>query len=193
MMCRVKYNRSMRRIFGVLFNTLALLALGLCVATVTLWARSYRMAEWVTNVDAQRKFAASSAFGEIGFSVDNDVDTRRRKGSWQYDAYPYPERYIARSTGNTVTWWGRAGIRYQVNVYPFLSSNPLLAPLPDIVERRWLIPHWMVAAVFGIVPLARVTAWIGRRRSKRHGLCTVCGYDLRATPGRCPECGTIRA
>jgi len=41
-------------------------------------------------------------------------------------------------------------------------------------------------------PIVALFVW-DARTPRRRGVCANCGYDLRATPDRCPECGAIPA
>ena len=59
------------------------------------------------------------------------------------------------------------------------------------VSIRQGIPMWLVVAVTAVLPVGRAVAFLRSTWANRHrsGHCRNCGYDLRATPGRCPECG----
>jgi hypothetical protein len=49
------------------------------------------------------------------------------------------------------------------------------------------IPLWLCSIALGYFGLK----FLKSARAVESSLCRVCGYDLRATPDRCPECGTI--
>jgi hypothetical protein len=59
--------------------------------------------------------------------------------------------------------------------------------------QSFTVPAWLLILAFAILPASGVFPFVRRRlgRPPQDGtrMCDRCGYDLRASPGRCPECG----
>jgi hypothetical protein len=64
---------------------------------------------------------------------------------------------------------------------------------PNPQYRALVIPVLWPVAMTLTVAGAMVTARLRQRRRAAAGRCAACGYDLRGTPDRCPECGTAAA
>ena len=54
-----------------------------------------------------------------------------------------------------------------------------------------IVPYWFAMLLTLPLPLFIVTRRMRRSCAILSGRCAKCGYDLRASPERCPECGTI--
>ncbi len=79
-------------------------------------------------------------------------------------------------------WWGGA-------LHPWV----LIALIGMLLELRvlwwfwWAVAGWIL--IFVLLMLARLREQEVIRRV-REQICVECGYDLRASLDRCPECGT---
>ena len=86
----------------------------------------------------------------------------------------------------------RAWARFGFGTWTELCADGghFLSPLP---QRVVFLPLWVIVLAAAIAP----TTWFVRSRVERHrtalNICLVCGYDLRATPECCPECGKVPA
>ena len=112
-----------------------------------------------------------------------------------------PPGGVGRANGELLSerGWFRFVLRLRRTKEHPSPSQPIGLPFMELLHWResgglqvgWQlrVHAWLIAVTLGTVIGALVfTPWRARRRG-RGSLCTSCGYDVRATPDRCPECG----
>jgi hypothetical protein len=203
-----------------LLDLLTALSLVLCVAAVAIWVRSYWV--WDTfscrrvgGADVLAEEGGWLAFvnrGQVGAgftrnvarypSADGAAAVRAALASrgvgLRWDRRPPAPR----PTGPTSTAWQRLGF------YGAWSTTPARGPSMRVgnarvraldmvtTERSVTMPCWLPVALAAAGPglgLVRVRRRRRAARLRQKHKCPACGYDLRATPDRCPECGTTPA
>jgi len=96
--------------------------------------------------------------------------------------YPYAVQSLAR--------WERAGVTY--HRWYMTAGRAAQAPVLGRFAEVRVAPAWPPLISLALISLWVMLAVRGRRRARRDGgRCLQCGYDLRATPQRCPECGSV--
>jgi hypothetical protein len=188
-----------------LLKLLTALSLLLCVAVVVLWVRSYRVRDDIElqTVDHRHRSFTTYYFDLSGGSVFASrsrvacLDEEQFAGTlahselgWQRATRPASsntgKRMAARALGPGERRWAGFGLGYIQH-----RLGPPAYRIDTRSDSLW-IPMWMLVALLSVPP----ACWLSQRWQrgrKRAGLCSACGYDLRASPGRCPECGTIEA
>jgi hypothetical protein len=189
-----------RRLGRILLNFLTTLSVLLLLAAGVLWVRSVHHAERIIwgwrdvflwgVVDTDMWF--ESRFGRIVFQrevrqpmfVDavatydvRDVSVREHR-TWEYQQ--------VQSNWNHDFILGRTlGFEWRRMV---VGSGGFSFDVTTAV-----VPYcWVLLAGAALPGVRLLRALRGRTCCKRRrfsGLCLSCGYDLRATPDRCPECG----
>jgi hypothetical protein len=92
-------------------------------------------------------------------------------------------------------WEDRYGLRAKYGVCAWLRDTKTEEVEPDrlrwrphVGEYMWGREYVRVPLWIPFAPLFVLTVWAFRAKRQQAGHCA-CGYDLRASPHRCPECG----
>jgi hypothetical protein len=131
-----------------------------------------------TVIYVHRRHIPWSSFGEAGLAQFNADHPPRAR--WHFGWLDGGHRAVARLPRRTR--WNAIGFHYAAHTVRFAFSTEH--------HRVLAVPAWLPIVVLmpaGVL-LLRAHWWRPRRR-RRLGLCDTCGYDLRGTPDRCPECG----
>ena len=155
----------MQRFRRRLFNGLALISVILCFTTAGLWVQSYFYYDQMIAGSGARRWLILFYGGMAQVGQSRVGPGGAPVFSWK--ALPRDDRDINNLYSDARPWF----FHFVHNATGWAASSPM----------------WMLLSV----PLALLIGHLYVSRRMPPGVCAKCGYDLRATPNRCPECGKI--
>jgi hypothetical protein len=185
----------------ILFSLATILSLGIGLALAALWVGSHTSPRYLVYIQPPQaadgggvRARAAEVYvirGQVSarFSHFHAADVSKLKGP--LEIHQTPQWRFGSDYGsmhNEVTyetaWWNRLGFRYLrwAGRYWTGATGRML---------YFTVPLWAVVLPWLVLPVGVVVRLANRRRRAHRGLCPRCGYDLRATLERCPECGTV--
>lgn len=165
---------------------LSLISLLLCLLSAFLWIISTGRAD---SFSLSREQQSARQHQLVGRGVSNVVWIYSSAGfcqigieRWAYFASNEPFIWVWRSRHDRLDQ-----IRTSMNISGWWKGGPNKATWSTSIQ----FPYALTAVIFAILPLVNLMLHRRRRRRVLEHQCVGCGYDLRATPDRCPECGMV--
>ena len=163
-----------------LITLASVVSIVLCLAAAAAWVMSYPFGdEWRHLAFGRFGFVLSSHKGQIGVQgfVDGGAD---RLLVFGVHVDELDDMSLMVHQTHTAGGFGA-----RVGVVTGRFGDPITRCLGIFM------PHWFGVMIAGVPSLL----WYRRRLAERHvasgHFCGKCGYDLRATPTCCPECGEL--
>lgn len=193
--------RDDRKMTRRLITIVSAISLLLCVAISALWARSYghrdassfhyRGQHWeLVSQRGQLRMDNQPERDDEVRQYDEDARLWVEKTHKLDDAHDQAVRALDHPDPNDPRHrkaWKRA-----YDTLLELDQSFKSQPQPTAVSKyvAHSSPDSIAIIVTAMLPLVWLAKPFGPRRLDREGLCSACGYDLRASKLRCPECGT---
>ena len=180
------------------------------LAVLILWVRSYSVRDTVkryemwevptgkTSITSHLRLSVlESQRGAWTFAISNEIDPMQGSPAdvWKHELRwtefwherASDPRNVSIWTVPDKNWWNRLG-------FVWIQGGGSYPDSTRSMNSRFIgSPYWFPAVLFSLPHTLWILAAIRRKRLKGKGHCRKCGYDLRATPERCPECGTAAA
>jgi hypothetical protein len=158
-----------------LLNLATAVSLLLCVAVCVLWVRAQFVMDQLVVNSTRNYVELNGRRGGVWVLWIREPRDGPLWVSLEHDSRP-PYPLVVRP----YSWRHRIGLTIDRRIRAGVSPG---------VDTWVTLPYWFLAGLAAVAPSLRLRQLRRRRCQRGKGLCPACGYDLRATPERCPECG----